>query len=305
MNTVCIVICEYVKVKVMYDVLFKEAVLLFVDGFIKCFDEETEYTINLYMGDNETISKSDNMLMRCWQNSRVEVFLYNSMATYHKTRKISDIYISVVDMVASSGKYNYNIVYFLLTEVLTRILLECGFCAYHASSISLNGKAIVFMGESMSGKTTLSLKLLSKGYHYLGDDRIFIKNGQVYSYPKPLHISHDVRSFFEDGYLKTNKRGKSFVAFSKYIKPQCVSEKAELSSIFMIKNNVEEMETTFVKKERGTIYGLNSLFYCNEELSQLLDSIIEIDEIPVYIFHNQYCDAQVKEIDLMIKRIIS
>lgn len=149
---------------------------------------------------------------------------------------IAALNISSNDLVGTSGKSNNNIIYFLLTEVLTRLLIERGFCVYHASPISLNGKAIIFIGKSMSGKTTLPLKLASKCYHYLGDDRVFVRNGQVYSYPKPIHISHDVCSFFEEEYFNTNKKGKSYVLFSKYITDQYSISHAKIESIFLICN---------------------------------------------------------------------
>ena len=287
----------------MYDIVLNDAVLLFCDGFIKCRDDKIDCTICLNIDEKRTRSDGDNRLVRYLNNDRFKCLICDSEAVYQKKEMIADLYISLNDLVGSSGKTNYNIIYFLLTEVLTRLLIERGFCAYHASSISLNGKAIVFIGESMSGKTTLSLKLASKGYHYLGDDRVFVRNGQVYSYPKPIHISHDVRSFFEEGYSNINKKGKSYVPFSKYITNQYCISHAKIESIFLICNE-EGFKKSFVKNLRGLVYGLNSLFYCEEELPLLLDSIIEMDKIPVYIFKNHYCDAQIEEINLMIKEMI-
>lgn len=296
-------VCEHIRVQLRYDIKLNDAVLLFCDGFPKCCDNQIDCTICLYVDQKRKMGKSSNKLVRNFYNGHFECVICNSEAVYKNKEMIADIHFSSDDLVGSSGKSNYNIIYFLLNEVLNRLLIEQGFCAYHASSISLNEKAIIFIGESMSGKTTMSLKLASKGYHYLGDDRVFIRNGIVYSYPKPIHISHDVRSFFEEGYSNKNKKGKSYVPFSKYITDQYGPNHAKIECIFLICND-ERMEKTLVRNKRGLIYGLNSLFYCEQELPLLLDSIIEMDEIPIYIFKNLYCDTQIEEINLIIKKII-
>lgn len=302
MNYRCFVVCNQIKIKITYNKLLEEAVSLFCDGFPRYNGGVIDCTICLYTDDKVKVNKGK--IIRQLKNDIFECYICKSMAEYRKKEKESNILFSLDDLVGSSGKPNYNIVYFLLTEVLTRLLIDQGFCAYHASSISINGKAVVFMGESMSGKTTLSLKLASKGYCYLGDDRIFIRNGQVYSYPKPLHIAHDVRSFFETDYSCERKIGKSFVRFGKYIKEEYIVSNAKIACVFLICKEKIGFHKTYIKNMRGLLYGLNSLFYCEEELPILLDSIIEMDEMPLYVLKNEYSDSQIESIHKTIQDVL-
>ena len=296
------VVCNQIKIKITHSKFIEKAVSLFCDGFPKYNGDTVDCAIYLYIDDRVVVNEDE--IIREYKNDIFECRICGSLAEYRKKEKIAHIFFSSNDLMGSSGKPNYNMVYFLLTEVITRLLIDHGFAAYHASSISLNGKAIVFMGESMSGKTTLSLKLASKGYCYLGDDRVFIKNKQVYSYPKPLHIAHDVRFLFEADYYTERKRGKSFIPFKKYIKEEYIVSDAKIACVFLICKDENAFNKVKIKNIRGLIYGLNSLFYCEEEFSILLDSIIEMDEIPVYALKNEYNDSQVESIHETIQDIL-
>ncbi|MCK4889106.1 MAG: hypothetical protein KAS97_04185 [Candidatus Aminicenantes bacterium] len=67
--------------------------------------------------------------------------------------------------------------------------IDSSFFRLHASSIEINGKALVFLGHSSSGKSTIA-QILSKEYDLVSDDKIivfknngewFIKNGDEQS----------------------------------------------------------------------------------------------------------------------------
>ena len=51
----------------------------------------------------------------------------------------------------------------------------------HGSAVSINGEATCFLGNSNSGKSSILLKLLEKGYSFIADDMLIIDNGIAYS----------------------------------------------------------------------------------------------------------------------------
>ncbi len=62
-------------------------------------------------------------------------------------------------------------------------------CQVHAGAVAKNGKSYVFFAPQNTGKTTLVLYLLKKGYSLLSDDWLIIgNNGNAYFYPQPISI---------------------------------------------------------------------------------------------------------------------
>lgn len=61
-------------------------------------------------------------------------------------------------------------------------------CFLHAGAVSRDDKAVLFPAGPDTGKTSMVLQLLQRGYRYLGDDQLVIGNGLAYPFPKSLHI---------------------------------------------------------------------------------------------------------------------
>lgn len=61
-------------------------------------------------------------------------------------------------------------IFFLLHSILS---MNGKFCL-HASCVSKNDKAYLFLGKSGEGKSTISYILARQGYEYMGDDLVFI-----------------------------------------------------------------------------------------------------------------------------------
>jgi hypothetical protein len=59
----------------------------------------------------------------------------------------------------------------------------------HAGVVAFDGRAVIFPGDSFSGKTTLVAALVKQGAVYYSDEFAVIgKDGKIYPYPKPLSI---------------------------------------------------------------------------------------------------------------------
>ena len=61
-------------------------------------------------------------------------------------------------------------IFFLLHSILS---MHGKYCL-HASCVSKNGSACIFLGRSGEGKSTISTMLAKSGFEYMGDDLIFI-----------------------------------------------------------------------------------------------------------------------------------
>jgi HprK-related kinase B len=67
-------------------------------------------------------------------------------------------------------------------------LLDEGACMIHASAVVGEGRAVAIVGQSGSGKSSVAVRLMERGFDYLANDRLFLKpqrrGVQAYGIPK-------------------------------------------------------------------------------------------------------------------------
>ncbi len=75
----------------------------------------------------------------------------------------------------------------ILRDVLRRVRTHF---LVHAGAVAHRGRALVLLGDSMWGKTTLVLELLRRGFHLLSDDLAAIERSRsrVHAFPRGLQI---------------------------------------------------------------------------------------------------------------------
>lgn len=79
---------------------------------------------------------------------------------------------------------------YLLGQALSFALVKCGFEPLHATTVVVNGEAVVFLGEGGFGKSSLAACFLEAGYRMLTDDLLILTksaNGFL-AYPGPPRI---------------------------------------------------------------------------------------------------------------------
>lgn len=76
--------------------------------------------------------------------------------------------------VASAEEAANQIVPLLVAEVIQR---AAGLVSLHAGAARVGDGLIVLPGDSMSGKSTLSLQLAARGARFVGDDRLLVGDG--------------------------------------------------------------------------------------------------------------------------------
>lgn len=95
---------------------------------------------------------------------------------------------------------NIGSIIILLTHI---VLAYHNRYSLHASAVEWRGRAIVFMGKSGQGKSTISTDLASHGVGFLGDDIVFIYLNNGVPYIAPL--------FFDAKLFENSKHEKTFV----------------------------------------------------------------------------------------------
>jgi hypothetical protein len=69
------------------------------------------------------------------------------------------------------------------------VLRSRGFYDLHAGAVvEPRGSLLLFAGDSGIGKTTWTLAFVEAGAKYLGDDRVLLRGGDVFSYPRAFHL---------------------------------------------------------------------------------------------------------------------
>ena len=64
----------------------------------------------------------------------------------------------------------------LLMAPFMEMLKHRGFYGLHASALTKDGTGYLFPGGAGSGKTTVALNLVKKGFQYLADDKVLLRN---------------------------------------------------------------------------------------------------------------------------------
>lgn len=77
-----------------------------------------------------------------------------------------------------------------------------GLVELHASCVARDGRGLVLIGSSCSGKSTLALAFSQAGFRLLSDDRTFcsLKQGRLRAYglPRPLKLRPEAAVWFEE-----------------------------------------------------------------------------------------------------------
>ena len=79
---------------------------------------------------------------------------------------------------------------YMLGQALSYALVAQGFEPIHATAVVVDGEAVVFLGDSGFGKSTLAAAFISAGYQLLTDDLLILRKDGVrlLAYPGPPRI---------------------------------------------------------------------------------------------------------------------
>ena len=100
----------------------------------------------------------------------------------------------------------------IFTTTVIKVLQEHDYTILHAACVAQGNDAFIISGDKRSGKTTTVLNLLKKGYDYIANDRIAVKeiNGEVVVVGIPFSMGimlKDADSLFDISDLKQANDG--------------------------------------------------------------------------------------------------
>jgi hypothetical protein len=83
---------------------------------------------------------------------------------------------------------------YLVEPALSLLAIEAGGVLLSAAAVVQNGSALLLVGGSGSGKSSLALRSLAAGIGYLGDDQVFVAaDGTCWRFPRRLRLYDDAR----------------------------------------------------------------------------------------------------------------
>jgi hypothetical protein len=86
--------------------------------------------------------------------------------------------------------------------LLTIMAGSVGLVELHSSCVSIDGRGLLLMGPSRSGKSTLAKALSDAGCGWLSDDRVFCSlnrgNLRAWGLPRPLKLRREAGVWFDD-----------------------------------------------------------------------------------------------------------
>ena len=111
-------------------------------------------------GDDNIITIADDIIIRHFPNRKLTIcYITETKARFFRSCRPMLTYF----------------IFFLLQTILS---MHGKYCL-HASCVSKDGYAYLFLGKSGEGKTTMSAILGKTGYEYMGDDLVFISQNKA------------------------------------------------------------------------------------------------------------------------------
>ena len=151
----------------------------------------------------------------------------------------------------------------ILRTLIDLKLLFKGFISIHAAGIANQGKAIIFPGRGGTFKTTLCMDFIrNKGFSFLGDDRVILKDNKVFSYPLFFKLfDYRVKNMKTEDYKWLSKYNFLFYLLKNYnLKtPSYIEDNSKLSSIYFItKSDNKDITTRSLSKKEISKKIMNS-----------------------------------------------
>jgi len=131
-----------------------------------------------------------------------EDLLYTSFAGRMKGRWDARLGVSRVYFPEAELDRLWRLTHPMFTLPLLDCLKRRGRYSVHAAGLCLNGKGLLFPGNSGHGKTTLTLALLRAGWGYLSDDQVFLTREadgvRLLAFPDEIDVTENTARMFPE-----------------------------------------------------------------------------------------------------------
>jgi len=150
---------------------------------------------------------------------------------------------NVIQVVIEEWTFQSLVQSFIMSDVLVKCLQMKGIPAIHASAVSKADKAYMFMGRHGAGKSTLTVRFITKGYSFLSDDISPLAENdgiKVISSYGSLKLVESRFAYSSSPYLQMTDRriehsGKYWVEVTRFV-PRSIS----LGAVFVIDSDAAQ-----------------------------------------------------------------
>lgn len=137
--------------------------------------------------------------------------------------------------------YSQDIRTFILGSPFGALLIQKGFLVFHGNALVKDNQAIIFLGQSGSGKSTIAYGLMQKGWKLIADDLVALDNrGYVLPGIKRIKLWEDAINAFNidiNQLQKCRKNLNKYLVAGSEIKEEINPKK--LKSIFVLTQKQE------------------------------------------------------------------
>lgn len=175
-----------------------------------------------------TIGISDNLYIKEKRFFDLVLNSFDKIDSFDK-KSFFDIFIKIYDENEENNcKYIINCdinskqwKYWLIHDLSEQFAKASNCTVFHATGVVWNDKVILFMGASMSGKTTLAHDLCAEyNAKYIDDDSVYFLNGKCFGLNLPMAFRSNVRydypnSIFVDYTDDVVTRDRQLILFQK------------------------------------------------------------------------------------------
>ena len=157
---------------------------------------------------------------------------------------------------------------FLLGSALGALLIQRGFMMFHGNALEKNGKAVICLGHSGAGKSTIAYSLMQQGWSLISDDLVAVNDeGQILPGIPRIKLWKDAVLDFKldiDTLKPVRNNLKKYVINGEKI--TSVTKKFPLNAFYLIQRNenlssLPEIEPEIIKSEKISFWKLKNQLY--------------------------------------------
>lgn len=183
---------------------------------------------------------------------------------------------------------------------------------FHAACIAKGSSAVLLLGESMAGKSTLSTYLFANGFDYLTDDYTIIQqsNNTIEPFKKLIHIRQGTEQLLKR--KGVNVPVFNFGTFDRsFIFPTLTRDERKykliagivLGSYTRNTNNTDSSIREIVNITQKRTFFLENLFTTSDLLQDIVKVNRLIADIPLYFTVNNDLDATSRRISNVLEAL--
>jgi len=179
---------------------------------------------------------------------------------------------------------------FLLRPIIYYKLIKKNYVMIHSAGVSKDFQGYIFTGRGGVYKTTLTMNFIKKGFDYLGDDRVILKDGNVFSFPGHFHVFEYIYQNLETEKMGFKDKVGIIIKLRKNTLEKCnrvpVADKSRLKKVFFVtKTNSQKICVNDISLKEATerLVASNKL-----EMGAMSDTIAGFRQNPYFRYMDIY-----------------